>query len=432
MTRLCRTLLLLVGLVSTLALPPMSLAGGAKRLITEKDLFRFTWVADPQMAPDGSQVAYVQVTANPDKDSYETSLWIVSTQGGKPRRLTNGLHDSGPRWSPHGNSLVFVRAGEKDGKVQPAQLHLLSLVGGEPRALTTLPKGAGSPAWSPDGKNIVFLSTTTPDDLAKIEKPKERVSDVRIVTRATFRLDNGGYLDPSRPAHIWSLIVPDADQEPAKPKQLTTGEFNEAQPAFSQDGTKIYFSSVRNREPAHQVRLNELYVVPAEGGDIKKVAGIPGSVGPFSLSRDGKHIAFRGHRNEPVVSYAPTGLFAVDAAPGAAPHLLTASFDFDVGDLLAGDQHPPRTAANSRPLWSADGTAIIDTVARQGRVNLHRFGVKTGDITPLTKGDHDRRFLPAARNLRTGIAGRRPRVLRSRDDTGPGSGRETGIRGRRR
>ena len=76
------------------AFTPRVPAGQAKRPINEKDLFRFTWVADPQMSPDGSQVAYVQVTANQEKDAYESSLWLVSTQGGKPRRLTNGPQDS--------------------------------------------------------------------------------------------------------------------------------------------------------------------------------------------------------------------------------------------------------------------------------------------------------------------------------------------------
>jgi hypothetical protein len=38
--------------------------GQTKRFITEKDLFRFTWIAGPQIAPDGSTVAFVRVTVN--------------------------------------------------------------------------------------------------------------------------------------------------------------------------------------------------------------------------------------------------------------------------------------------------------------------------------------------------------------------------------
>ena len=45
-----------------------------KRLITDKDLFRFQWIGDPQTSPDGSHVAFVRVTVNEKKDNYDTSL----------------------------------------------------------------------------------------------------------------------------------------------------------------------------------------------------------------------------------------------------------------------------------------------------------------------------------------------------------------------
>ena len=30
-----------------------------RRLITDRDLFRFVWIADPQISPDGSEVTFV-------------------------------------------------------------------------------------------------------------------------------------------------------------------------------------------------------------------------------------------------------------------------------------------------------------------------------------------------------------------------------------
>src|SRR5437763_669731 len=93
------------------------------RPITEKDLFRFQWAADPQVSPDGAQVAFVRVNVDAKKEGYETAIWIVPLRGGAaPRRLTNGPRDSAPRWSPDGKTLAFLRAPEKDGKPQPAQI----------------------------------------------------------------------------------------------------------------------------------------------------------------------------------------------------------------------------------------------------------------------------------------------------------------------
>ena len=47
----------------------------AKRPITENDLFKFTWIADPQISPDWPTVAFVRVTVNEKDNRYETSLY---------------------------------------------------------------------------------------------------------------------------------------------------------------------------------------------------------------------------------------------------------------------------------------------------------------------------------------------------------------------
>src|SRR5881409_2470711 len=117
-----------------------------QRAISDSDLFAFRWVASPQISPDGREAAYVLVTVNAKHDGYETSLWLIATDGASPpRRLTAGPKDGAPRWSPDGTTLAFLRS--KDGR---PQVHLLPLAGGEARQLTDLPKGASPAAWSPD------------------------------------------------------------------------------------------------------------------------------------------------------------------------------------------------------------------------------------------------------------------------------------------
>src|SRR6185436_16573807 len=130
-----------------------------KRMITETDLFKFAWAADPQISPDASRVAFVRVWVNQKADRYESALWIVPTNGGPARQLTAGPRDSGPRWSPDGKTLAFNRSAEKEGRTQPPQIYLLSIDGGEARPLTDVPRGAGGFEWSPDGKTIAFQSS---------------------------------------------------------------------------------------------------------------------------------------------------------------------------------------------------------------------------------------------------------------------------------
>src|SRR5262245_59877250 len=200
-----------------------------KRNITEKDLFDFAWVGDPQVSPDGSTVAFVKVTVNPAKTNYDTSVWTVATTGsGEPRRLTSGTRDSSPRWSPDGKYLAFVRSAEAPGSFP--QIYLLPTAGGEAFQLTNVARGSGGPTWSPDGKWVAFGSNANPEDVARQGKPAspdERNSDVRVITRAVYRSDGGGYLDATRPNHLWIIAAPANPGEKTTAKQLTNGQFSE-------------------------------------------------------------------------------------------------------------------------------------------------------------------------------------------------------------
>jgi dipeptidyl aminopeptidase/acylaminoacyl peptidase len=355
------------------------------RFITEKDLFRFQWVADPQVSPDGSQVAFVRITVDEKKDTYNSAIWsVVTAAGAQPRRITNGPHDGAPRWSSDGKTLAFLRATEKDGKPQPAQIWLLPMNGSEPRALTTLSRAIDSIAWSPAGNTIAFTAATKPDDL-KDEKKKddEHESDVRVINQAVYRANGAGYRDPARSTHLWVI---DASDD-AKPKQLTSGEFSEDDVAWSPDGSRIYFTSNRQHEAYYDPRTTALYAIAPSGGEMTKIAGYQGVIGSYSPSPDGKWIAFAGEVNVPAHSYNQPDLFVVASTEGQ-PRNLTTNYDYDVLSGALGDQAPPRASRGPQPVWSADGKTVYITAAEEGRVNLKRVDAATGAVKPWTTGNH--------------------------------------------
>jgi len=395
--------------------PPQSGTQSGKRAIAEKDLFEFTWIATPQLSPDGSRAAFTRVVVDEKRTGYETSIWTVGTSGNEaPRRLTNGRHDAAPRWSPDGKRLAFVRGAEKDetGKPRPPQIAVLSLAGGEAWVITDLPKGAANPVWSPDGKRIAFLSSTTPEDIEKEVRKKDRrakdagkpadkntaqpretepesehESDVHVISRAVYRSNDEGYLDPKRHDHIWVVDVPTTSDELTKPLQLTTGEFDEGDPLWTRDGERIYFITQRIDEPYYELPTTDIYFVPSSGGQVEKLTTVPMDIGQVALSPDGRQMAFHGSVTHPVRSYSQPDLWVMDVASGASPRNLTANYDFDMGDSVFGDNAAPR-GGNGRTLhWSADGKTLFDVVAKQGRTQLVKVDAQSGAVSEITRGD---------------------------------------------
>ena len=411
-----------------------TVASAENRNITEKDLFDFVWIGDPQISPDGMRVAFVRVTVNEKKEGYNTLIWSVSVTGGEePHQLTKGDHDTAPRWSPDGKFLLFLRATEKDGKPDPPQLSILPMAGGDSFSFTDLPKGAGNPVWAPDGKTIAFTSETNADDLAKQEKKKrkeeelkkaisenspsprtagrstnktkptpksasdatakkaepegEHESDIRVITRAIYREDNEGYADPKHPQHIWIVAAPRNADEKVQPKQLTSGRFDEGSIVWSNDAPQVYFTSLRLDEPYYQLPRTELYSIPASGGQPTKLNSIDMELNNLSLSPDGKEIAFIAATTQPINSYTQPDLWIVDLTPNAKPRNLTANFDFDVGDGVFGDSAAPRAGGVNIPLWTPDGRSLIETCGKEGKTILASFDVESSAETDLTHGN---------------------------------------------
>lgn len=387
-----------------------AILAAAKRPIAETDLFKFVWIADPQISPDGKQVVFVRVTVNEKKEGYDTALWIVpSDASAPPWPFTSGPRDNSPRWSPDGSRIVFSRSVEKDGEREPPQLYLISTLGGEAVALTDLPEGAGGPAWSPDGKTIAFSSSANDKDLEKWRKAKskdkkdgkdskdkekkddeDRESDVRVITRAVYRFNGPGYLDPARPDHLWTVQVPGPGAEMPEPKQITKGELSEDGPVWSPDGSRIYFAANRLEEPYYELPDSDVYAVPASGGEIRKVLSIDGPIGDIALSPDGRRLAFSGFTvSNPPRSHDQNDLFVADLSPGAQARNLTATHDGDFLEGLAGDQHPPRGGRPQPIVWSADGKSLYAVTGERGRVNLMRFDAAAGAVVPVTRGDQE-------------------------------------------
>ena len=100
------------------------------------------------VSPDGSKVAMILSKMG------SPNVWVCNADGSDSRRLTKGIEDSSPCWSPDGQWICFA------SKMNARRvLAKVPAGGGEVQRIPT--SGVANPTepdWSPDGKWIAFTS----------------------------------------------------------------------------------------------------------------------------------------------------------------------------------------------------------------------------------------------------------------------------------
>ena len=145
------------------------------RKISIEDLRRFKFVSDPQISPNGDEIAFVLSTINYKEDKYERHIWMADRESGKAEQFTHGIgRDNYPRWSPDGKRLLFLSS-DRDPDEKRPQLWAIPRLGGEAAQIAETELGISKPQWAPDSKRVLFLSKVWTE-----EKPE---SDVKVVKR---------------------------------------------------------------------------------------------------------------------------------------------------------------------------------------------------------------------------------------------------------
>ena len=340
-----------------------------RRPITAEDVYQLRFVSDPRISPDGTQVAYVVAWVDPDdRTRYRSQLMLVPFDGSSPPRpLTSGKQrDLAPRWSPDGCSIAFVSNREKE----TGQLFVLSLRGGEPRQLTSLKRGAGAAVWSPDGRRIAFSASVDIAEIADQEgqsDEKGKAPRVKIITRVHHKADGEGFLEA---LHTHLFVV---DVESGACKQVTDGDWDDAEPAWSPDGSSVAFTSSRERDRDVSI-LNDVWVVPSSAGRARRLTRHRGQAGTPVFSPDGNQVAYLGHERGWAYG-ARTELLTVPLAGGDSTSV-SGDFPDELGNSALSDARDPFAAAP--PFFSPDGRSILALVSRNGDVQVVRFPVGAG------------------------------------------------------
>src|SRR5882672_4502882 len=367
--------------LAVLVLTPFALAqqpAPSPRPITVDDYFRIRAVHDPQLSPDAQSVAYVVKTAILKTDKNEERIWLVPHSGGDAIALTaEGVSSSHPRWSPDGKSTAFLSE-RNEGQTQ---VWLLSLRGGEAQCLTDTPQNIDDFAWSPDGRLIVLvLRDASPEELEAAKEAKEKEGEAPtkakkktpkpyVIDRPQFKLDEVGYLDRRR-THLFVF-----DLAAKSLTQVTSGDYDDFEPAWSPDGKLLAFTSNRSKPDPDLTYNSDIWVVAADnvarsgGAHPTQVTTNPGADTTPAWSPDGKWLTYVTQLDPKLFDYA-TKHIAVSPAAGGEAKVLTLALD----------------RVSITPRFSPDGKSIYFIADDDGTQNLCRVPAAGGEITRPVAG----------------------------------------------
>lgn len=317
------------------------------RRVSIDDLYNFALPEQPAAGPDG-RIAYVLRTTDRANDRDLRALWTV-VPGSEPRRLTQGTADSAPAWSPNGDRIAFLRAGD-----DAAQVWILPSVGGEPEQVTSLPLGAGAPTWSPDGAHLAFAS---PVDIAANAEGAPIVAD-----RLGYKADGAGLLRTIR-KHVHVV-----DLDSGEVRQLTSGDWHASDPEWSPDGARLAFSAATDSDSDLTFR-NPAYVIDVSVRNARPelIGGSDWQIGPVRWTPDGTALLAVG-RTDAQIGHA--GLLRIPLNGGDSTDL-AASLDRNV--MPGGPGYP-----GGLPQFLSSGESVLFCVRDHGHTHLYEVSLDGG------------------------------------------------------
>jgi dipeptidyl aminopeptidase/acylaminoacyl peptidase len=312
-------------------------AGYGSKPLTVEGSLNLRNVADLQFSFDGARLAFV-VTEPAKGTARLRHIWIYDASSGVARQITfSGKSELAPRWSPRPSASLASAERPKAGGSQLAflsdreegqqQIYLMSMSGGEGRAITKGKRSVKAFEWSPDGKSIAFLA---PDAKTEEEEKKEKDKDDAKV------LDKD-----DKHARLWIVDVATGET-----RALTKPNWNFDELAWLPIGNVVV---VKGTDHPESDQYTERICVVRSDGTIVEVAKPLGPFGEMRVAPDGKTISYVGSRED---GPEPHDLMLLPVTAHAARNLTGASLDRPVQDYH----------------WQKDGSVVL--LAANGFSNL--------------------------------------------------------------
>ena len=251
----------------------------AKRPLLISDFYQINHVSDPKISADNRWITYVISYYDSLNNKKVSNLWLISNETYVTRRLTyKGTRNNDPVWNSDNKTIAFI-----SNRTGTDQIWTINLENDSLNQITDMKEDVWNPLWSPDGKEIAFLSET------KFEgRNPDGLYDIKLYTHLRYRwwYDDNRYDDGWR-AHIFITNIVSKQIV-----QLTSGDYKVDDLTYSPDGKYITFVANRTDDRENNIDT-DIWLVPAVGGEIKKVFENIGPDYSPTWSYDGKYLAWR-------------------------------------------------------------------------------------------------------------------------------------------
>jgi len=370
----------LVGIAAIAFLLAACASADAKHSLAYEDLAKVRRVSDPQLSPDGKQIAYVVGVVDLAANKIDRHIWLVPSEGGRARQLTRGEgSDTRPRWSPDGKSLAFVST--RGGK---SQVWIIPLDGGEARPLTSLATEADGVTWAAQGDTLLFTSQVYPDcpDEAsndrRLKEAAESKVKAQIITELLYR--HWDSWREGRYTHLFAVTGAGGAPRDLTPGAYDSPTFSLGGPdgyAVSPDGTEVCFTSNHSKGSAGQSAAawstnNDLYLVNAQGGEARNITGDnPGSDASPQYSPNGRYIAYTSQARDGYES----DLFRLRV------------YDRETGKIA--DLTPGFDQWVSSFAWAPDNNSIYFTAPDHARQPVFKTSLNSPKVERVLEGLND-------------------------------------------
>jgi Tol biopolymer transport system component/DNA-binding winged helix-turn-helix (wHTH) protein len=360
----------------------MPALGGSERRLAEIDLTPVQSAPGNQLAwtPDGKWLA----AAGRFDPAAASEIWLLSPETGERRRLTTAgagqIGDFGISFSPDGRFLAVLRYATRSiGDIYLLPLDAGYTARGPLVRVTHENRLVGGPSWNARGDRIFYSSGgalgyrtlyTLAIDPAHPERRNEPVPlpAGEHATALSSARDRLVYARAQRDTNIWRLPLPGAAAgatagagvaagavADAKPTLLISSTFDDHNPDFSPDGTKVTFTSTRSG-------TEEIWVANADGSGPAQMTAVGGpNTSNSRWSPDGKSILFNSR------STGSADLYILDVATRAVTRLTEDPTD----------EYEPR--------WSRDGKWIYFVSTRSGRPEAWKLPAGGGPAVQVTR-----------------------------------------------